>query len=84
MRKKEQPKSPHAKPAYGAPNFVLTPKPGPPARRNPRTDLKVGHYKGYGRRPSRLVLKSPRTRVILGSFDTHVDIGVFAEKEVIQ
>jgi hypothetical protein len=31
-----------------------------------------------------LVLKSPRSRDILGSFDTLVDIGVLAEKEVIQ
>ncbi len=37
-----------------------------------------------GRRGTRLVLTSPRTRVILGPLDTLVDIGVFAEKEVIQ
>jgi hypothetical protein len=32
----------------------------------------------------RLVLTSPRSRDILGSFDILVDIGVPAEKEVIQ
>jgi hypothetical protein len=31
-----------------------------------------------------LVLTSPRSRVILGLFDILVDIGVSAEKEVIQ
>jgi hypothetical protein len=31
-----------------------------------------------------LVLTSPRTRGILGALDILVDIGVFAEKEVIQ
>jgi len=31
-----------------------------------------------------LVLKSPRSRVIIGPLDTLVDIGAYAEKEVIQ
>jgi len=31
-----------------------------------------------------LLLNSPRSRVIIGPLDTLVDIGAFAEKEVIQ
>ncbi len=37
-----------------------------------------------GRGCRSLVLTSRRTRVILSPLDIHVDIGVFAEKEVIQ
>lgn len=42
-------------------------------------ELDIGRW-----RRLRLVLKSPRSRVILGPLDILVDIGVPAEKEVIQ
>ncbi len=38
----------------------------------------------YPKAKETLVLKSPRSRAILGSLDIPVDIGVPAEKEVIQ
>jgi hypothetical protein len=41
-------------------------------------------YPQERRNKETLVLKSPRSRDILGAFDILVDIGVLAEKEVIQ
>jgi hypothetical protein len=43
-----------------------------------------GHHKRVREQLPTLLLKSPRFRVILGLFDIRVDIGVPAEKEVIQ
>ncbi len=42
------------------------------------------HIAGCAGLGIQLVLTSPQSRVILGPFDIHVDIGVLAEKEVIQ
>jgi len=52
-----------------------------------REDLSPGSRDKPGDLPSpkeTLLLTSPRSRAILGPLDTLVDIGVLAEKEVIQ
>jgi hypothetical protein len=51
---------------------------------HPRSDALIGNWLPRAQPKETLVLTSLRSRAILGSLDSLVDIGVPAEKEVIQ